>query len=147
MSRAYETAYAEIFGQVSEQRNAPIGALEAIGNAAMANNASGATLPTVGGNVPSIAGREVRLVDGYNIGNTDVENQSREAAERYSCSSAQSISNQAGGACQGFRNLVIIEACTLEVVPPEAYNADQPQFLELTRLANEGSNFARMCGI
>ncbi|KPP91294.1 MAG: hypothetical protein HLUCCA08_08620 [Rhodobacteraceae bacterium HLUCCA08] len=152
MIDAFEGAFATAYERVSDERYAPIAALEAVGDAAIAANTPGAGAGT-GGMAPdtgteqlALDNRQVTVRDGYNIGNHPIEVQSRQVAEGYSCDSAQRIPEKSGGACSSFRALVIIEACTPQVVPPAAYNQDQPEFLRVAAaFANQGANLAQAC--
>lgn len=149
MIDAFEPAFATAYERVSDDRYAPIAALEAIGDAAIAANTPGGAptmAPDTGTEQLAMDNRQVTVRNGYNIGNHPIELQSRQVAERYSCDSAQLIPEKASATCSSFRALVIIEACTPQEVPPAAYNQDQPEFLRVAAaFANQGANLAQAC--
>ena len=140
MMEAYKSQFEQSYDQVSDQRNAVMDALVAIGTPPSVNTGDTGTDTLIAAN------RQTTVRNGYNIGNHPIEVQSREVARRYSCQSAQRIPQKAGGACGAFRALVIIEACTPSVVPPGEYNSQQPEYLRVAAgFANEGANLAQAC--
>ena len=142
MMTAFETTFEETFARVSDERSALVDTAAAIGGAGMATSAG-----TAGGGGAAASG-QVTVVDGYNLRNRPIEQQSRQKAREYGCEGAQRIPQGiSGGACEAFRALIIIEACRLETpIPPAAYNQDQPEFYRVAEaLSNEGANLAQIC--
>lgn len=152
MMQAYQGAYTGNFAQVSDQRNAVMDTLAEIGGAGTPAVTSSAgtpgMAPDTGTETLLRANRQITVRNGYNIGDHPIEAQSRAVAERYTCEAAQRIPTQPSASCDAFRALVIIEACTPEVVPAPDYNADQPQFLRVAAgFANEGADLGAGCGL
>ena len=143
MMTTFETTFEETFARVSDERSALVDTAAAIGGAGMATSAG-----TAAGGGGAAASGQVTVVDGYNLRNRPIEQQSRQKAKEYGCEGAQRIPQGiSGGACEAFRALIIIEACRLETpIPPAAYNQDQPEFYRVAEaLSNEGANLAQIC--
>ena len=149
MMNRFEPALKTVYEDVANDRRAPLDFLEALGGAGNSMAGTGSSVPqdSGGGSVSDMGVRSVSVQEGYNIGDHPYEVQSRQVAKRYVCETAQAIPHVSGASCESFRALVIIEACR-SIIPPSAYNQDQPEFLRVViDFANQGEDFtAGVCG-